>query len=59
MLLFMYNPFVDIRAITYDYFKTVTKFNVKVAERGKMDTPNIHIHNRSLFWLGTGTSITM
>jgi len=23
----------------------------------KIDTPNIHIHDRSLSWIGTGTSI--
>ena len=59
MLLLMHNPFVDIRVITYVQLKTVTKFNGNIAEKGKMDTPNIHIHNRSLFWLGTGTSMTM
>jgi len=28
----------------------------KIAERGKIDTPNTPIHDRSLSWLGTGTS---
>jgi hypothetical protein len=25
--------------------------------RGKFDTPNTHLHDRSLFWLGAGTSV--
>ena len=30
---------------------------IKIVERGKIDTPNTHIHDRSLSWFGTGTSI--
>ena len=35
----------------------IPKSNIKIVERGKIDTPNAYIHDRSLFWLGTGTSI--
>jgi len=30
---------------------------IKVVESGKLDTPNTKMHDRSLSWLGTGTSI--
>ena len=30
---------------------------MKIVERCKSDTPNIPIHDRSLYWLGTGTPI--
>jgi len=36
---------------------TVPKFNRKIVERGTIDTPNAQIHDRSLSWLGIGTSI--
>ena len=36
---------------------TVPKPNRKIVERGQVDTPNTHIHDQSLSWLGTGTSI--
>jgi hypothetical protein len=29
----------------------------KSVERDKIDTPNIQVHDRSLSWLGTDTSI--
>jgi hypothetical protein len=29
------------------------KSNIKIVERGKIDTPNSQIHDRSLSWLGT------
>ena len=35
----------------------IPKSNIKIVEKGKIDTPNTHIHDRSLPWLGTGTSI--
>jgi hypothetical protein len=31
--------------------------NIKIAERGKIDTPNTQIHDSSRSGLGTGTSI--
>ena len=31
--------------------------NIKIAERGNIDTPNTQIHDRLLSWLGTGTSV--
>ena len=41
----------------YDTVETIPKSNIKMTERGKFDTPNTQIHDRSLSWLGTGTSI--
>jgi len=38
-------------------FGTIPKFNIKIVQRGKIDTPNTQIHDRSLPWLGRGTSI--
>jgi hypothetical protein len=35
----------------------VQKLNGKIIERDKIDTPNTQIYDRSLSWLGTGTSI--
>jgi hypothetical protein len=32
---------------------TIPKSNIKIIERGKIDTPNTQIHDRSLSWLGT------
>ena len=29
----------------------------KIAEKGKIDSPNVQIHDRSLSWLGTATTI--
>ena len=36
---------------------TVPNSSRKIVERGKTDTPNTHIHDRSLSWLGTFSSI--
>ena len=33
------------------------KLNIKIVERGKIDTHNTQIHHRSLFWLYIDTSI--
>ena len=33
------------------------KLNSKIVERGKIDTLSAHIHDQSLSWLGTSTSI--
>jgi len=33
------------------------KFNTKNVESVTIDTPNIQIHDSTLSWLGTGTSI--
>ena len=30
---------------------------MEAVERGKIDTPNTQIHDSSLSWVGTGTSI--
>ena len=37
--------------------RTVAKSNRKIAERGKIDTPSSQIHDRSLSWFGTVTSV--
>ena len=34
----------------------IRKSNMKIVERGKIDTPNTKIYGRSLSWLCTGTS---
>jgi hypothetical protein len=36
---------------------TIPNSNIKIVERGKIDTPNTHINDRPLSWLGTGTTI--
>ena len=33
------------------------KYNRKIVERGKVDTPNTQIHDRSLSWLVIGSSV--
>ena len=33
------------------------QFQIQIVERGKIDTPNTHINDRPLSWLGTGTTI--
>jgi hypothetical protein len=38
-------------------YHTVPKSNTKNVERGKFHTPSTQIHECSLPWLGTGTSI--
>ena len=41
----------------YHTVETIPKLNIKIVERGKIDTPNTQIHDPSLSWLGTGTLI--
>ena len=41
----------------YHTIEIVLKPNRKITERGKIDTHNTQIHDRSLFWLVTGISI--
>jgi len=41
----------------YHTVGTVLKFRRKIVERGKIDIPDTQIYDRSLSWLGTGTSI--
>ena len=43
----------------YDTFGTIPKSNIKIAKRGKIDSLTTQIHDRSLSWLGTGTSINL
>ena len=38
---------------------TAAKSNIKIEEWGKIDTPITQIHDRSLYWLGLCTSITI
>ena len=35
----------------------IPKFNRKIVERGKIDILSTQIHEQSLSWLGTGTSM--
>ena len=46
-----------MKNIKYHTVGTVPKFNRKIQYRGKTDTPNTQIHDNSLSWLGTVTSI--
>jgi hypothetical protein len=41
----------------YNTDGTVLKFNRKIIKRGKIDSINTQIHDRSLFWPSTDTSI--
>ena len=41
----------------YHTAATIPNLNIKIAERGNIDTPNTQIHDLSLSWFGTGTSI--
>ena len=41
----------------YPTIGPVLKSNIKIVERGNIDTPITQIHDRSFFWRGTGTSI--
>ena len=36
---------------------TMAKSNIKIVERDQIDTSNRHVDDRSLPWLGTGTSM--
>ena len=36
---------------------TIPKSAIKILEKGKIDTLNTHILDRSFYWLGTDTSI--
>ena len=49
--------FREKRKKKYPTIRTVPKSNRKIRNRCKIDTPNTHIHDCSLSWLGTGTSI--
>ena len=45
--------------LKYHTVGTIPKSIKTIVERVKIETPNnTHIHNRSLSWFGTGTSIT-
>ena len=41
----------------YHTLVTIPKSSIKIIERGKIDTRNTQIHELSLSWFGTGTSI--
>ena len=41
----------------YHTVETVSKSKIKIIKRGQFDTPYTQIHDRSLSWFGTGTSI--
>ena len=58
MHMYMYDLNNKLKKKKYQHFGTFPKYNRKVAERSKIDTPNTHIHDHSLSCLGTGTSIT-
>ena len=41
----------------YHTVGTVLNSNRKIVDRDKIETTNTQIHDGTLFWLGTGTSI--
>ena len=43
----------------YHTVEIVSKSKIKIVERDQIDTPYTQIHDRSLSWFGTGTSIKM
>jgi hypothetical protein len=47
---------IELKTKKYHTVGTIPKSDIKIVERGKMDTPNTEIHDRSLSWLDTGTS---
>ena len=51
------NSLNEMKNKKYCTVVTVLKCNRKIVGRGTIDTPNIQIHDFSLSWLGTGTSI--
>ena len=48
---------IKMKNKNYHTVGTVPTFNSKIVEKGQIDTPNTQIHDHSLSWLGTGTSI--
>jgi cell division protein FtsL len=42
---------------TYHTVGTIPKSNIEIVEKGKIDTSKTQIHDCSLSWLETGTSI--
>jgi len=41
----------------YHTVRTVLQSSIKIVESGKIGTPNTQLHERSLSWFGTDTSI--
>ena len=41
----------------YHTVRTFPKSNIRIVERGKIDTSNTQFHDHSISWLGTGTSM--
>ena len=41
----------------YHTVETVSKSKIKIVETDQIDTPYTQIHDHSLSWFGTGTSI--
>ena len=44
---------------TYHTVGTASKSNIKIVERGNIDSANTQIQDRALSWLGIGHSIKM
>ena len=47
------NNCIKMKYKKYHTAGTIPKSNIKIAERGKIDTPNTKIHEYSLYWPGT------
>jgi hypothetical protein len=51
----------SFQAPQYDYFnnyltvRTISKSNIKIVERGTINTTNTQTHDNLIAWLGTGT----
>jgi len=52
-----YEDLIKWKTKIYHTVGTIPKSNIKVVERGNLDTPNIQTHDRSFSWLDTGTTI--
>ena len=56
-LVIIYTQLIKIKNKKYHPVGTITKSNVIIVERGKIDTTTTQIRDLSLVWCGTGTSL--
>ena len=47
----------SIKKQKYDIIGTYPESNREIIERDQIGTPNMQIHDRSFYWVSTGTSI--
>ena len=48
---------IELKTKKYHTVGTIPKSDIKIVERGKMDTPNTQMVDGLLSWLDTGTSM--